>query len=104
MIDTSAMQEMEMVARSHHIVAPRFYPLLGCARQTQTGPSAVKVGTGYISRTWSWVKPTIWLPSPPIGLTIHTGAQRHGEPKGVCYSFERFNWTEVVYDIIHLPF
>ena len=38
----------------------------------------------YISRTRSWVKPTIWLPSPPIGLTIHTGAQLHGEPRGIC--------------------
>ena len=60
MIDTSAMQEMELVARSHHVGSPRFYPLSGCARQTQTGPSAEKVGTGYIfSRTWSWVKPTV---------------------------------------------
>ena len=50
----------------------------------QTGPSAVKVGVCYISRTRSWVKPTIWLPSPPMGLTIHIGAQDHGEPRGIC--------------------
>ena len=48
----------------------------------QTGPSAIYVSMYYISRTWSWVKPTIWLPSPPISLTIHTGAQLHGEPRG----------------------
>ena len=28
------------------------------------------------------VKPFIWLPSPLMGLTIHIGAQLHGEPKG----------------------
>ena len=50
----------------------------------QTGPSAIYVSMYYISRTRSWVKPTIWLPSPPMGLTIHTGAQLHGEPRGVC--------------------
>ena len=50
----------------------------------QTGPSPVKVSMCYISRTWSWVKATIWLPSPPIGLTIHIGAQVHGEPRGIC--------------------
>jgi hypothetical protein len=38
----------------------------------------------YISRTWSWVKVTIWLPSPLMGLTIHIGAQVHGEPRGIC--------------------
>jgi len=39
----------------------------------------------YISRTRSWAKPTIWLPIPPIDLiTIHTGAQLHGEPRGIC--------------------
>ena len=50
----------------------------------QTGPSPVKVSMCYMSRTWSWVEATIWLPSPPIGLTIHIGAQVHGElnPKG----------------------
>ena len=82
MIDTSAIQEMELVARSHHIGSPRFYPLTGYLRQTE--PSAVKVGVCYISRTRSWVKPTIWLPSPPMGLTIHIGAQLHGELRGVC--------------------
>ena len=50
----------------------------------QTEPSAVKVGVCYISRTRSWVKPTIWLPSPSMGLTIHIGAQLHGELRGVC--------------------
>ena len=50
----------------------------------QTGPSAVKVGVCYISRTRSGVKPTIWLPSPPMGLTMHIGAQLHGELRGVC--------------------
>ena len=50
----------------------------------QTGPSAIYVSMHYISRTRSWVKPTIWLPSPPMGLTIHTGAQLHGEPRGIC--------------------
>ena len=54
----------------------------------QTGPSAIYpiiyVSMYYISRTQSWVKATEWLPSPPIGLTIHTGAQLHGEPRGVC--------------------
>ena len=82
--EVDAMQELEMVASSHHIGAPRFWPLLGCARQTQTGPSAVKVCVCYISRTRSWVKPTIWLPSPPMGLTIHAGAQLQGEPRTVC--------------------
>ena len=38
----------------------------------------------YLSRTPSWVKPTIWLPSPPIGLIIHKGFQLHGEPRGIC--------------------
>ena len=44
----------------------------------QTGPSALYVSIYYISRTRSWVKATIWLPSPPMGLTIHIGAQVHG--------------------------
>ena len=39
----------------------------------------------YLSRTRSWVKPTIWLPSPPMGLTMHIGAHNHGELRGVCY-------------------
>ena len=38
-------------------------------------PSAKLVSMYYISRTRSWVKPTIWLPSPPMGLTMHIGAQ-----------------------------
>mgnify|MGYP006873591706 CR=1 FL=1 len=50
----------------------------------QTGPSAIYVSIYYISRTRSWVKPTIWVKSPPISPTIHTGAQLHGEPRGVC--------------------
>ena len=50
----------------------------------QTGPSAILVSKYYISRTWSWFKVTIWLPSPPMGLTIHIGAQLHGELRGVC--------------------
>ena len=62
----------------------------------QTGPSAVKVGVCYISRTRSWVKPTIWLPSPPMGLTIHIGAQLHGELRGVCQPFLSTYRTEVV--------
>ena len=33
MIDTSAMQQMEMVARSHHIGSPHFYHLTGCSRR-----------------------------------------------------------------------
>ena len=41
MVDTSAMQEMEMVARSHHISLPHFYPLTGCARRGR--------GTGLLS-------------------------------------------------------
>ncbi len=41
----------------------------------QTGPSAILVSMYYISRTWSWVKVTIWLPSPPMGLTIHVGGE-----------------------------
>ena len=82
MIDTSAIQEMELVARSHHIGSPRFYPLAACRHQT--GRSAIYLSMYYISRMWSWVKATIWLPSPPIGLTIHIGAQVHGEPRGIC--------------------
>merc|ERR1711951_341788 len=85
-----------MVARSHHIGAPRFYPLLGCARQTQTGPSAVKVGTDYISRTWSWVKPTIWLPSPPMGLAIHAAAGLTARSRHAHYGLAITFWTEVV--------
>ena len=96
MIDTSAVQEMEMVASSHHVGGPRFWPLLGCARHAQTGPSAVKVGVCYISRTRSWVKPTIWLPSPPMGLTINTGAQLQGEPRTACYALAITFCTEVV--------
>ena len=42
----------------------------------QTGPSAIYVSMYYISRTWSWVKVAMWLPSPPVGLTIHIGARR----------------------------
>ena len=82
MIGTSAMQEMEMVAWFHHIGSPCFYPLSHGVRQT--GPLPVKVSMYYISRTWSWVKVIIWLPSPPMGLTIHVGAQVHGEPRGIC--------------------
>ena len=33
MTHTSAMQEMELVARSHHVGSSRFYPLVGCARR-----------------------------------------------------------------------
>ena len=39
MIDTPAMQEMELVVRPHRMGAPRFYPLTGCARHA--GPSAI---------------------------------------------------------------
>ena len=67
------------------IVSPhRLTLLLPSHRVRQTGPSPVKVSMYYIFRTWSWVKATIWLPSPPIGLTIHIGAQVHGELRGVC--------------------
>ena len=82
MIGTSAMQEMEMLAWFNYIGSLCLYPLIGCVRQT--GPSPVKVSMYYIFRTWSWVEATIWLPSPPIGLTIHIGAQVHGEPRGIC--------------------
>ena len=84
MIHTSAIQEMGLVARSHHIGSPRFYPLAGCTNQTDGGASATYVSMYYISRTWSWAKATIWLPSPPTGLTIHIEAQVHGEPRGAC--------------------
>ena len=67
------------------IVSPhRLTLLLPSHRVRQTGPSPVKVSMYYISRTWSWVKATIWLPSPPIGITIHIGAQVHGELRVVC--------------------
>ena len=59
-------------------------------------PSAKLVSMYYISRTWSWVKVTIWLPSPPMGLTIHIGAQVHGEPRGICYRVIITFSTEVV--------
>ena len=36
MIDTSAMQEMELVGRSHHVGSPRFHPLVGCTLLTCT--------------------------------------------------------------------
>ena len=62
----------------------RLTSLLASHGVRQTGPSATYVSMYYISRTRSWVKPTIWLPSPPIGLTIHIGAQLHGEPRGIC--------------------
>ena len=81
MIDTSAMQEMGLVARSHHT---RLTSLLPSHEVRQTGSSAIYVSMYYISRTWSWAKATIWLPSPPMGLAIHIGAQLHGEPRGVC--------------------
>ena len=67
-----------------------------CARQTQTGPSAVKVGTCYISGTRSWVKPTIWLPSPPIVLTTHAGAQLQNKSSRGHYALLITFWTEVV--------
>ena len=79
MMDTSAMQEMELVVRSHHIDVS----LLPSRGVRQTGPSAIYVSMYYISRTWSWVKATIWAPSPPMGLTIHVGAQLHGERRGI---------------------
>jgi len=67
------------------VVSPhRLTLLLPSHRVRQTGPSLLKVSMYYISGTWSWVKATIWLPSPPIGLTIHIGAQVHGEPRGIC--------------------
>ena len=44
-------------------------------RRRQGRRRCKSVGVCYISRTRSWVKPTIWRPSPPMGLTIHTGAQ-----------------------------
>ena len=66
------------------VLSHRLTSLLPSLGVRQTGPSAVKVSMYYISRTRSWAKPTIWLPSPPIGLIIHTGAQLHGEPRGVC--------------------
>ena len=96
MIGTPAMQQMEMVARSHHVGGPRFWPLLGCARHAQTGPSAVKVCVCYISRTRSWVKPTIWLPSPPIVLTTHAGAQLQNKSSRGHYALLITFWTEVV--------
>ena len=66
-------------------VSPRrLTSLLPSRGVRQTGPSAKLVSMYYISRTWSWVKVTIWLPSPPMGLTIHIGAQVHGEPRGIC--------------------
>ena len=66
-------------------VSPRrLTSLLPSRGVRQTGPSAILVSMYYISRTWSWVKPTIWLPSPPMGLIIHIGAQVHGEPRGIC--------------------
>ena len=52
----------------------RLTSLLPSHGARQTGPSAIYVSMYYISRTWSWVKATIWLPSPPMGLTIHIGA------------------------------
>ena len=66
-------------------VSPRrLTSLLPSRGVRQMGPSAILVSMYYISRTWSWVKVTIWLPSPPMGLTIHIGAQVHGEPRGIC--------------------
>ena len=32
-IDASDMQQMKMVAMSHYISSPHFYPLTGCARR-----------------------------------------------------------------------
>ncbi len=62
----------------------RLTSLLPSRGVRQTGPSAKLASMYYISRTLSWVKVTIWLPSPPMGLTIHIGAQVHGEPRGIC--------------------
>ena len=84
MIGTSAMHEMDPAAKSHHIDLRRFYALLPSHRVRQMGRQATKVSKYYISRAWSWVKPTIWAPSPPMGLTIHVGAQLHGEPRWIC--------------------
>ena len=74
----------------------RLTSLLASHGVRQTGPSAICVSMYYISRTRSWVKPTIWVPSPPIGLTIHIGAQLHGEPRGICYASIITFRTEVV--------
>ena len=62
----------------------RLTSLLPSHEVRQTGSSTIYVSMHYISRTWSWAKATIWLPSPPMGLTIHIGAQVHGEPRGIC--------------------
>ena len=83
MVDTSAVQEMELVVVCE--VSPhRLTSLLPSRRVRQTGPSAIYVSMYYISRTWSWVKATIRVPSLLMGLTIHIGAQLHGEPRGIC--------------------
>ena len=60
----------------------RLTSLLPSCGVHQTGASATYVSMYYISRTWSWAKASIWLPSPPTGLTIHIEAQVHGEPRG----------------------
>ena len=70
--------------------------LVASHRVRQTGPSAIYGSMYYISRTRSWVKPTIWLPSPPMGLTINTGAQLQGEPRTACYALAITFCTEVV--------
>ena len=67
------------------VVSPRrLTSLLPSRGVRQTGPSAILVSMYYISRTWSWVEASIWLPRPPICLTIHIEAQVHGEPRGIC--------------------
>ena len=74
----------------------RLTSLLPSHEVRQTGSSAIYVSMHYISRTWSWAKATIWIPSPPMGLTIHIGAQLHGELRGVCQPFLSTYRTEVV--------